>query len=270
MTGIIDQLIRLGLNEYEAKAYIAMVALGEGTIKEISEQSGVPRSRAYDVMERLAEKGLVTVGNSNPRYYQVNEPKKATDHLMEELKQAGDEVSRYLEDIGSKAEKKDNPIWTLKGDWAINHKASEMIESAQESLVIICINNKHLLRYAKSISEVSLTRSTAVVVAHQPESFVGLLGNSQIMKLNDIWKDGEGLKGGALSEKGFMTGDGKYNLELVIQCDHKNSMILSKEGQGYRAILCSGTVLSYFFKEMVEQVIKHAELIERGIRNHAQ
>jgi HTH-type transcriptional regulator, sugar sensing transcriptional regulator len=270
MTGVVDHLIRLGLNEYEAKAYIAAVALGEGTIKEISEESGVPRSRAYDVMERLAEKGLVTVGNTNPLYYRANEPKKATDHLMEDLKVAGDEVSRYLSDIGSRAEKRDNPIWTLKGDWAINHKVCEMIESAQTSVEIICINNKHLLRYAKCIAEASKTRSMTVVIAHQPESFIGLLGNAQVMKLNDIWKEGEGLKKGAMSEKGFTTGDGKYNLELVVECDHHDSMILSKEGDGYRAILCTGTVLSYFFRDMVQQVIDHADQIKSGIWNHAQ
>jgi sugar-specific transcriptional regulator TrmB len=270
MTGVIDHLIRLGLNEYEAKAYIAVVALGEGTIKEISEQSGVPRSRAYDVMERLAEKGLVIVGNTNPRYYRANEPRKATDHLLNELKQAGEEVSRYLEDISNKAEKKDNPIWTLKGDWAINHKVCEMIESARESVVIICINNKHLLRYAKLISETSQIHPVTVVILHQPESFVGLLGNAQIKKLNDIWGGRNDLKGGTISEKGFTTKDGKYNLELVIECDSHDSMILSKEGDGYRAILCSGTVLSYFFEEMVGQVVEHADLVNGGIRNHAQ
>ena len=269
MTGVVDHLIRLGLNEYEAKAYIATVALGEGTIKEISEESGVPRSRAYDVMERLAEKGLVTVGNTNPLYYRANEPKKSTDHLMDELKMAGDEVSKYLSDIGSRAEKRDNPIWTLKGDWAINNKVSEMIQSAKEHVEIICVNNKHLLHYAKCISEASRTRPVTVAISHQPESFVGLLGNAHIMKLNDIWKDGEGLKAGSMSERGFTTRDGKYNLELVVECDNHDSMILSKEGDGYRAILCTGTVLSYFIQEMVEQLIEHADPVNNGMRNHS-
>lgn len=264
MTDVIDHLIRLGLNEYEAKAYLAVVALGEGTIKEISEESGVPRSRAYDIMERLAEKGLVKVGNTNPRYYKANDPRKAMDHLMNELKQAGDEVSNYMDDIGSKAEKKDNPIWTLKGDWAINHKVSEMIGLARESVIIICINNKHLLRYAKLISETSQTRSVTVLILHQPEDFVGQLGTAKIMRLNDIWEGRNAIKGGTISEKGFTTRDGKYNLEFVMECDHNDSMILSKEGDGYRAILCTGTVLSYFFQEMMEQLVDHADLLETG------
>ncbi len=261
MTAIVDHLIRLGLNEYEAKAYIAAVALGEGTIKEISEQSGVPRSRAYDVMERLAEKGLVEVGNSTPLYYRANEPTKASEHLMEEIKFASDEVSKYLSDIGRRAEKRDNPIWTLKGDWAINHKICEMMESAKEHVDLVCANNKHILRYAKSISEASKTKSVTVVISHQPESFVGSLGNARIMKLNKFWNENEST-GGDLNDTGFTTKDGKYNLELSIVCDHADSMILTREGDGYRAILCSGTVISYFFREMVKQIIEHAGTIE--------
>jgi sugar-specific transcriptional regulator TrmB len=267
MSDIVDHLIQLGLNEYEAKAYIAAVALGEGTIKEISDESGVPRSRAYDVMERLAEKGLVEVGNTTPLYYRANEPTKATNHLMEEIKFASDEVSRYLNDIGRRAEKRDNPIWTLKGDWAINHKVCEMIDSAKSDVEIVCGNNRHLLRHAKNISEASRTRAITVVISHQPESFVDLLGNSRIMKFNEFWQKDKGPKRGAMSEKGFTTKDGKYNLELSIVCDHNDSMILSKEGDGYRAIMCSGTVINYFFQEMMEQIIKHASMVKNANRN---
>jgi len=39
MSDIIEHLTQLGMSEYEAKAYIATVVLGEGTIKEISDDS---------------------------------------------------------------------------------------------------------------------------------------------------------------------------------------------------------------------------------------
>ncbi len=263
MTDIVDHLIRLGLNEYEAKAYIAAVALGEATIKEISEESGVPRSRAYDVMERLAEKGLVEVGNSTPLYYRANEPTKASDHLMEELKFANDEVSRYLNDIGRKAEKRDNPIWTLRGEWAIKNKVCEMIDSSKTSVDLVCGNNKHVLYYAKHISEASRTKPTTVVISYQPESFVGALGDARIMKLNQFWREDKDINEGVMSEKGFTTRDGKYNLELLLVADHNDSMILSKERDGYRAILSSGTVINYFLLDLMEQIIQHSDTITK-------
>ena len=82
------------------------------------------------------------------------------------------------------------------------------------------------------------------------------------MKFNEFWQKGKGPKIGALSERGFTTNDGKYNLELSILCDHNDSMLVSKEGEGYRAILCCGTVLSYFFQEMMEQIIDHADVVK--------
>ncbi|MCU0861535.1 MAG: helix-turn-helix domain-containing protein, partial [Methanomassiliicoccales archaeon] len=62
MSAPVEGLMRLGFSEYEAKAYVAMVSIGEGGIAEISQQSGIPRSRVYDVMERLALKGFAEVG----------------------------------------------------------------------------------------------------------------------------------------------------------------------------------------------------------------
>ena len=48
---------------------------------------------------------------------------------------------------------------------------------------------EHLLRNAKLISEASRTKSITVVISHQPESFVGSLGNVRIMKLNEYWRN---------------------------------------------------------------------------------
>jgi len=41
MADVIKHLMRLGLSEYEARAYVATVSLGEGTVNEISKESGV-------------------------------------------------------------------------------------------------------------------------------------------------------------------------------------------------------------------------------------
>src|SRR5512136_2578770 len=65
----VEGLMQLGLTEYEARAYVAIVSIHEGGISEISQQSGMPRSRVYDIMERLAKKGFVEVGGTKPLRY---------------------------------------------------------------------------------------------------------------------------------------------------------------------------------------------------------
>ncbi|MGE5379290.1 MAG: TrmB family transcriptional regulator [Candidatus Saccharibacteria bacterium] len=260
MTDIVDHLVRLGLTEYEARAYIATVALGEGTVKEISAESGVPRSRAYDVLERLVEKGMVEAGSSSPRCYRANEPITASHHLMEDIRRSNDEALRELSRIGQKAETRDNPIWTVKGEWAIDHKISEMLEDANSHVYILCFNNKNLIRFAKLISTLSQKKSITVVVSHQAESFAGLLGKARLMKLLPapmFMSQDEGV----LNEKGYTTKDGKHTIELVIHSDRDDSLLVTKEGEGRRAIVIVGTILNFFSHETIESVVRSAEEI---------
>ena len=56
--GIVDGLRKLGLTEYEAKAYATLVGMGEATAREVHELCGVPRTRIYDILRDLDGKGL--------------------------------------------------------------------------------------------------------------------------------------------------------------------------------------------------------------------
>ncbi len=258
MTEVVEHLRRLGLNDYEARAYVATVALGEGTVKEISEESGVPRSRAYDVMERLAKKGLVEAGSTNPICYRANDPLVASGHLMEEIKRANDVMLRELREIGRRAEKRDNPVWTLKGEWAIDHKVREVMESARDNITVLCFNNRDLIKYASLLSRISQHRTVTVVVSHQAESFAGLLGRSKLMRLRPTSGYLSDIDG-ALSEKGFITKDGRYSIEMVMLVDSETSLVLTKERESRMAIIITGTILNFFSRQTIDQVVKGAK-----------
>lgn len=263
MTEVIDHLVRLGLSEYEARAYIATVALGEGTVKEISDESGVPRSRAYDVMERLAQKGFVEVGNTTPICYRANEPMEASNHLMEEIRHANEEILKELTEIGRRAEKRDNPIWTLTGEWAIEHKIRELIESAKSDITVLFFSNRNPIRYAKSLSRMSEMMNVTVVMAHKPETFLGLLGKSRMLRLRPIYGFISEMEG-TLCEKGFVTKDDRYCIEMLLLTDKENSLILTREGEGHRAIIITGTILNFFSHDTVDQVVRNAENVTAG------
>lgn len=263
MRALIDHLMRLGLSEYEARAYIATVTLGEATVKEISVESGVPRSRAYDVLERLAERGFVQVGNSNPICYRANEPLVASNHLMEEIRQANDELVRELSELGRRAEKAQNPIWTLMGEWAIDHKITELLSSAKSSIVLICFSNSLLIRYAKLLKNRSRDIEVTVAPTHAPESFVGLLGDTRIMRLKESTPQIPELNG-ELQEGGYYTRDGRYCVELIMLIDKETTLVLTKEKEVRRAIVITGTIMSLFALETVNTVIKNSEEVHAG------
>lgn len=257
MSGITEHLMSLGMSEYEAKAYIATVVLGEGTIKEISDESKVPRSRAYDVMERLLEKGFVEVGNTNPRCYRANDPAEVFGHLIEDLEKARDEVVKALEEIGSTAERKNNPIWTIKGEWAIDHKVAEMIDSAKREVVMISIHNDYLRRYARIVASASEKKTVTVVMLEGSRDFIGSIGKTRLLSIT---------KGKLSPPEPFITNamedvdkSMEYDVELIMVCDREVSVILSKEGSGHRAIISSGTVVDYFINRMMDLTIMEAK-----------
>jgi len=57
----ISLLQDLGLQEYEARCFMALNQLPNGTAKEIHEISEVPRTRVYDAIRVLESQGLVEV-----------------------------------------------------------------------------------------------------------------------------------------------------------------------------------------------------------------
>lgn len=258
MTDAVRHLMRLGLNKYEAKAYIAAVALGESTVKEISAESGVPRSRTYDIMEKLAEKGLVEVGNSTPICYRAKEPMVASQHLMDEIRHANDEFIKELNEIGRKAEKRDNPIWTVRGDWSIDHKVRELLETAENNIVLVFFSNRTLIKHASLLSKISEQKDVTVLMMRQAEAFAGLLGKCKVMRLRRVPGPPVDVEG-TMTDKGFVTADGRYCIEFIIRCDRDDTIVKTREGDDPQAILFNGTILSFFIRESIDALLRLAE-----------
>lgn len=70
-----DILEEAGLSKNEAKAYIALLELGEASGGEIADKSKLHRTNAYDAIERLVEKGLVAYLVKNKiKYFRPADP----------------------------------------------------------------------------------------------------------------------------------------------------------------------------------------------------
>lgn len=57
---LVEQLQLIGLTQYEADVYVALLSRPTFTASQVATQSGVPRQRVYDVLERLCARGLAT------------------------------------------------------------------------------------------------------------------------------------------------------------------------------------------------------------------
>ena len=146
---LVGSLRKLGLNQYEAKAYAALCTFGSLTVGELSApgKGDLPRPRAYDVLTSLQQKGFVSVMQGRPLRYSAMSLDEAvktlgTQKKAEMLEQiaAMDELAK---DLGKKlkpalgaAPVSEERIWTLKGRDAIYSRMSSMISSSKKHLVL--------------------------------------------------------------------------------------------------------------------------------------
>ncbi|MEK6924606.1 MAG: helix-turn-helix domain-containing protein [Nanoarchaeota archaeon] len=91
----IKTLQTIDLTEGEAKVYLALLKTGSTTTGSLISSSGVSRSKVYDVLERLKQKGLVTeVTKENTRYFEGSDPKRIIDYLESKKR----DISEKIED----------------------------------------------------------------------------------------------------------------------------------------------------------------------------
>lgn len=101
---VMDALKGIGLNLYERRLWVALLARGTSTAGELSEIANVPRSRSYDVLQSLADRGFVVVQTAKPIRYVAVAPDEALERSKKKLEE---EVLRMHERID---ELKDSPL----------------------------------------------------------------------------------------------------------------------------------------------------------------
>ncbi|MBI4173751.1 MAG: TrmB family transcriptional regulator [Candidatus Aenigmarchaeota archaeon] len=151
-TETLDALRSIGLNLYERKIYVALLAKGIATAAELSELANVPRSRSYDVLETLAEKGFVIVQSSKPIKYVALEPREALDRVKQimekQYQETSDRIDRLkeskilneLDNIHKKGLAMVQPAdmtGTLKGRHMINRQLRTLFREAKGRIHIM-------------------------------------------------------------------------------------------------------------------------------------
>jgi len=100
---IIDDIKKAGLNEYEARAYYNLLFLGQGSAREVSKESGVPRTRVFDALASLESKGLIEKINESPKIWRALNPDLGLRGFIESkvgvYKQLEDQLVSNLKEI---------------------------------------------------------------------------------------------------------------------------------------------------------------------------
>lgn len=79
---MLEQLTELGLSQGEARVFVSLLKLGPSKVGAIVRDARVSYSKIYDVLDRLAAKGLVShVTAGNVRHFNAVEPYRLADYL---------------------------------------------------------------------------------------------------------------------------------------------------------------------------------------------
>ncbi|MFB6101879.1 MAG: TrmB family transcriptional regulator [Haloplanus sp.] len=125
------------LTEYEAKCFVALMRLREGTAKEVSEVADVPRARIYDSMDTLQDRGLVSVQESKPRRFRAVAPRESVDLLERECRSRLDRLGSILPRLGSPNRSTGaGEVWIMEGEAAVSERLTTLVGTAEEEALL--------------------------------------------------------------------------------------------------------------------------------------
>lgn len=151
------QLKNLGLNSYEVKLWVALLSRGTPTAGELSNISGVPKSRSYDVLKSLEEKGFVAAKAGKPIRYSASPPQEVVGKVKQRIQfNANDEIknlvnlnsSRVANELvllyerGAEILKSEYTTSSLQGKHNIYNHLESIIKYASKSILIFTTQNE--------------------------------------------------------------------------------------------------------------------------------
>lgn len=138
----IEQLEAFGMSAYAARTFVTLVELGHGTAREVSETSEVPRTRVYDAVEELRERGLVDVKHVSPREFLVVSVDTARRTFEREMTSRIDAMADALREL-QPVERPENRegVWTVDGTGAVNQRVLGFLSTAEEDIVYATSEN---------------------------------------------------------------------------------------------------------------------------------
>jgi len=133
---LVKSLNDLGLSNYEASVYAALVLYDNAEAKEIIEFLSISKPSVYEALDRLAELGLAVKRITKPARYSAISPEMAINILMDKHRMAAEQALAAL--ITLEKEKvrtdKEDALWTIYGDANIEYKLRDLFGKAKRQI----------------------------------------------------------------------------------------------------------------------------------------
>ena len=132
---IVPALQRLGFNEYEARAYLALVKRSPLNGYEVAKASGIPRANVYAVLERLAQRrAVVRVDEPGGTRFAPVPPAELMQRLRDDFQRVAEQTAHDLQSLEGDTERE--PVWNVQGYPALLDQARAALRAAKRSLLL--------------------------------------------------------------------------------------------------------------------------------------
>jgi len=143
-----------GLSEYEARVYVSLVEAGAAKARKLSAMCGVPRTKVYSVLKKLADMGLIVEIPEDPRKFAPKPPKDAFESYLRSYQNRARNLLLVISSLekvfketkdGIVPQKAD--LWIMQGRQEILQKMQEMLSKAKKTVRIVTNENGSILLF---------------------------------------------------------------------------------------------------------------------------
>lgn len=132
---ILETLKNLHFTEYEAKAYLTLLEDSPLTGYAVAKNSGVPRSKIYEVLDSLTKRGDILVSPGNTPQYTPVPAKELIKNRRMKAEENFELAEKSLAEFVSSANDREN-IWNITGRNEILDKVKACISSAEKRILL--------------------------------------------------------------------------------------------------------------------------------------
>ncbi|MCU0630482.1 MAG: TrmB family transcriptional regulator [Methanoregulaceae archaeon] len=265
MDQAIENLARLGLKEYEAKIYVALVGLGEANVRSIHEVSGVPRPRIYDVLNALDAKGFIEIRQGSPLMYQAVRPDIVVAFLKKDLDTAASESVTALEALSVDARQNYSPIWYVHSDWTIQRNLERLVEGVARSLIVLCFNKETLEKFQGPVLSIAKEREVRILFPKGGAEGVFIRDGIRYFEATQV----RDFFGENVFDKVFSVPINRegaiFRLECILIADDEESMLIYTQDGNRMAVIITLPFITCVQSRLFSEMIEHAhELSHKG------
>jgi HTH-type transcriptional regulator, sugar sensing transcriptional regulator len=129
-----EVLEKVGLTQYEARAYIALVARGVGDATTLAAAAGIPRTSAYKVLESLAAKGYAQPTGGKPILFRPTPPLDVADTLKGAIQEVFERLATLHRVVGEHGEPQ--LVYLLSGREKVLGKIGELLDQSSRTFIL--------------------------------------------------------------------------------------------------------------------------------------